>query len=259
MDRENEYDFENDPSRGEVPFADSGEESASASHHAATGATAIGMPVIHRRLRDAVEQLWGTIFFSAEQTAPRSVVITAAEPKEGVTQVAAALALAGSSAERGMKIALVDLNFRRAKIGQIFGLPAGPGTLGAADVLAGDLPLQQALARCSEGRLSILPAGEIKNGSEPSFKPEKLQNLLQQLGEQHDHVLIDPPPINRQATAQALIPHTDGVLIVTKAGTTRRESVAEAKKRTELAHGKILGLVLNQRRFPIPGFLYRRL
>jgi capsular exopolysaccharide synthesis family protein len=257
MAREKGYDME--PGEWDSTTTASGQGTAATSGSATPGRTVTSLPSVHRRLRDNVEQLWGTVFYSAEQAAPRSVVITAAEPREGVTQVAAALAVTGSSAERDMKIALVDLHFRRPRIGQLFGLPSGPGVSGAAEVLAGEVPLNQALASGADGRLSILPAGEIKNGSAPSFQPDKLQELLHRLCEEHDHVLIDTPPINRQATAQALLPHADGVLLVTKSGSTRRESVAEAKKRVELAHGKILGLVLNQRRFPIPGFLYRRL
>jgi Mrp family chromosome partitioning ATPase len=39
---------------------------------------------------------------------------------------------------------------------------------------------------------------------------------------------------------------------------TARASVAEAKRRLELAGARILGVALNRRTFPIPGFLYRR-
>jgi len=37
-----------------------------------------------------------------------------------------------------------------------------------------------------------------------------------------------------------------------------REAVAQAKKRIESGGGKVVGVVLNMRTFPIPNFLYRR-
>ncbi|HON68122.1 MAG TPA: hypothetical protein PLS23_16665, partial [Phycisphaerae bacterium] len=75
----------------------------------------------------------------------------------------------------------------------------------------------------------------------------------------HDHVIVDAPSVNRNSTVQALAALTDGVLLVARQSVTRREALAEAKKRIELAQGKLIGLVLNMRKFPVPGFLYRRM
>jgi Mrp family chromosome partitioning ATPase len=51
----------------------------------------------------------------------------------------------------------------------------------------------------------------------------------------------------------------DAVVLVIRHGGTRREVVRRAKETVERAGGKILGVVLNKRKFPIPEFLYRRL
>ena len=51
----------------------------------------------------------------------------------------------------------------------------------------------------------------------------------------------------------------DGFLLVVKYWHTRREILKNVKARLEKAKGKILGVILNERRFEIPGFIYRRL
>jgi polysaccharide biosynthesis transport protein len=199
---------------------------------------------------DAVRQLWGSVFFSPERKAPQTVVITSAEPREGVTEIACALALVGSASRR---IALVEFNFRRPRVGKLFGLSAGPG---AAEVMAGDAELGAAMKSVG-AQLHVLQAG----GKEKAFTlhSEAVVDLLGQLTREHDHVIIDAPCANREATAQALGGLTDGVLLVARSGVTRREAVADAKKRIEMAQGKVLGVILNRRKYPIPGFLYRRL
>ncbi|MHC4443361.1 MAG: CpsD/CapB family tyrosine-protein kinase [Planctomycetota bacterium] len=222
-------------------------------------------PAVHsvdNEARESIEQLWGSIFFSTERPAPKSIVVTAAESGEGTTQIASALALNGSSAEHGLKIALVDFNFRNPRIARLFNVPADPGVI---DVVTGNAQLNQVIMHTDYPRLDVIPAGDLSNVAMSSLQGDKVGNMIKKLTNgisntgNYDHVIIDAPPINKYATVQAIAGFTDGVVLVVKAGVTRRESVAEAKKRVELAQGKIIGLVLNQRVFHIPGFLYNRL
>lgn len=205
---------------------------------------------------DQVEQLWGSVFFSAEHTAPRSVIVSGAEPNEGATETAVALAVVGASANHGHRVALVDFNFRQPNIARIMGVPEGPGTLEALQT--GEMPdgVRVVLA---QGRLTVIPAGRATGSATAPLDPAAVNKLIQHLLAHHDHVIIDAPAVNHHSTVQALAGLTDGVILVARQAVTRREAVAEAKKRIELARGKLIGLVLNMRKFPVPGFLYRRM
>ncbi len=211
---------------------------------------------IEPRAAESLAQLWGSLFLSPERTAPKSIVVASAEPGEGTTQIAAALALTGSLSEHGLRIALVDFNVGRPAVAGLLGLAPSPGV---AEVIAGQATLESAIVQATAPGLDILPAGQADHNSLPLLRSERVGEVIRTLTENHDHVIIDTPAVNRHATAQALVGFTDGVLLVVKAGVTRRESVAETKKRIEHAQGKVIGVVLNQREFPIPGFLYRRL
>jgi Mrp family chromosome partitioning ATPase len=51
----------------------------------------------------------------------------------------------------------------------------------------------------------------------------------------------------------------DGVIMVVESGKTREQVAVRAKKELEEAGGKVLGVVLNKRKFHIPEWIYRRL
>lgn len=235
---------------------DKGEDISPGSPAAAESPAAPAGPMLAPKAGEAVEQLWGSVFLSPERTAPKAIVVTSAESGEGATQVAAGLALAGSSTEYGLRIALVEFDVRRPKIAALFGVRSVPGL---AEVICDEVALADALVQPDNDRLDILPAGRTDDSSLRLLQSPRVGELVRELAASHDHVIIDAPAVNRCATAQTLAGLTDGVLLVVKAGVTRRESIAEAKKRIEYAQGKLIGVALNQREFPIPAFLYRRL
>jgi Mrp family chromosome partitioning ATPase len=48
-------------------------------------------------------------------------------------------------------------------------------------------------------------------------------------------------------------------VIVVEAGESRRDEILNAQRTIEASGGKFLGFVLNKRRYPVPGWLYKRL
>ena len=74
-----------------------------------------------------------------------------------------------------------------------------------------------------------------------------------------DYVLIDCSSLAVSADATTLSPLVDGVSVVVKAGQTRRAQIKRSQKMIESADGKFLGFVLNQRRYPVPNWIYQRL
>ena len=60
-----------------------------------------------------------------------------------------------------------------------------------------------------------------------------------------DVIIIDSPPILPASDALLISSHTDGVLLVVKAGFLNRDMVQKAVEQLELAQANILGVVLN--------------
>ena len=65
------------------------------------------------------------------------------------------------------------------------------------------------------------------------------------------------PPADLHAESLALGQVVDGVVLVVSANATRRDAVHRVTSRLEDLHVPVLGLVLNDRTFPIPEALYR--
>jgi Mrp family chromosome partitioning ATPase len=86
---------------------------------------------------------------------------------------------------------------------------------------------------------------------------DRVQRCLKELGAHFDHVIINAPPINLYAESLALSQAVDGVLLILEANVTRKEIVRNVKTRLEDLKVPLLGIVLNNRTFPIPAAVYR--
>lgn len=84
-------------------------------------------------------------------------------------------------------------------------------------------------------------------------------NSVDALRVSFDNILIDCHSVNDSTDAAMLASVVDGVVVVVDAGQSRREEIINAQRTVEAAGGNFLGFVLNQRRYPVPEWLYRRL
>jgi len=105
--------------------------------------------------------------------------------------------------------------------------------------------------------LSLIPAGVMKPGFHPSV--ERYRERFAELREAFDHIFVSTSAIGRETEATLLGQIADGVVLIVEANHSRRETVRRAKEQLESAHVRLLGAVLDQRTFPIPEKLYRRL
>jgi Mrp family chromosome partitioning ATPase len=74
-----------------------------------------------------------------------------------------------------------------------------------------------------------------------------------------DNILIDCPPLKDSSDAAVLASSADGVVVVAEAGRTRRAEIVNAQRTINVSGGKLLGFVLNKRRYHVPEWLYKRL
>ncbi len=89
--------------------------------------------------------------------------------------------------------------------------------------------------------------------------PEYRASCIKALRWNFDYVLVDCPSLKVSADATTLAPIVDGVAVVVAAGRTRRDQIHRSRTVIEQTNGNFLGFVLNQRSYPVPGWLYRRL
>lgn len=103
----------------------------------------------------------------------------------------------------------------------------------------------------------MIPAGLGRPGVYSST--ERYRERFAELREAFDYILISAPALSRETEATLIGQVADGVVLVVEANHTRRETVRRAKEQLESANVRLLGAVLDQRTFPIPERIYKRL
>lgn len=169
----------------------------------------------------------------------RVVLVTSAVPGEGKSLTAANLAACLAGNEEGRTV-LVDADLRTPKAHALLGVPRARGL---SDFLRGDTPIEATLHGSPIERLVVLPAGERVLAPSHLLTSTRFHQLLAALREQFDDIIIDSAPVLPLADARALAKLADGVLVVLRAGRSRRVQAEDAIQRL---HGaRILGLVFN--------------
>jgi len=214
------------------------------------------------RAEEIFRSLWASVFYASPE-APRSVLVCSANRHEGATTVACALALAGAgtvaaapAAEAGTdRVALVDLNLRNPAVHEKLNLADGGGV---SDVLAGQAPLADVLRHVGPGKLDVLTVGSRRDWLVEILRQDRVSEFLAGLQRHYGHVIIDAAPANVYPDAQLLTGAVGSAVLVARSQQTARESLQAARRSLEAGGGKVLGVVLNMRTFPIPRFVYRR-
>jgi capsular exopolysaccharide synthesis family protein len=197
--------------------------------------------------------LVGQIELALPTEKSRVLLLSSSSIGEGTTEVTIGLALTLATA-MGRKTAVIDCNVHHPEMHLRFGAPEA----GLGEYLAGELTLEGALAKTVVPNLHIMPVGKHLV-SLVGLGKEETQRFIGELRTKFDYVLIDAAPIGVYPDCAALCDKVDAVILVIRHGDTRREIVKRTKDIIVRTGGKILGVVLNRRRYPIPDFLYRRL
>ncbi|MCD4823925.1 MAG: CpsD/CapB family tyrosine-protein kinase [Phycisphaerae bacterium] len=213
--------------------------------------------ISHAELSGRAEELyrgmWASLFYSGKVTGKVALVCSTARG-EGASTTACGLALSGSGISGGSRVALVDFNLRSSSLHTLLGLRQSPGL---AEAIINGQDMATVAQPVNEG-LDVYTAGSVGHKSLNVLRSDAVETFFNTLIEQYDYVLVDVAPANHYPDAQVLAGILKEVVLVVQSDQTPREAIAQAKKRIESGGGKVVGLVLNKRTFPIPNFLYRR-
>ena len=151
---------------------------------------------------------------------------------------------------------MVDANLRSPRLHEFFGVP---NEMGLADVLNGSQDLASAVARIGDEKFFLLPSGVTSTTPGALITVTRFSRFLAEARKRYALVLIDAPPIIPFAETPLIAGIADGLVLIIESERTKREIVNRAKMTVLEAGGRVIGVVLNQRRYVIPEFLYRYL
>jgi Mrp family chromosome partitioning ATPase len=195
------------------------------------------------------------VFLAHASKARRAVLFAGVERDNGCARICIR---AGRTLARltSQSVCVVDANLRSPVLHRLVGadnhdgLVAAVGHPGAASTFA---------RRLAPANLWLLPSGSSASDPDLLLTADRVRPCVHELGALFDHILINAPPINLYAESLALSQFVDGVVLVLEAHVTRREIVRKMKAHLEDLNVPLLGIVLNNRTFPIPEAVYRLL
>jgi protein-tyrosine kinase len=171
------------------------------------------------------------------------LLVTSSVPGEGKTFTSCSLACI-LALEPGKRVLLIDCDLRRPRVCGEFGLNGIRPAKGLSQVLRGELRVDEAMLKATEGNLYLLPAGpEPQNPAELLSSP-RLERTLNSLSDSFDWIIIDTPPVLAMADASIISPLCDGVLLVINMEKTPTKIIRQSVQR--IGQNRILGLILNR-------------
>jgi polysaccharide biosynthesis transport protein len=169
-----------------------------------------------------------------------SIAVTSAGAGEGKTTTAANLAIA--FAQSGRRVLLVDCDVQSPGLHRVFDLPRAPGL--AEMIREGTAAAETGFATHVPG-LTLLPAGEYPSDPAELLTSDRAHSALQDLAARYDLLVLDTPPILESAETVALAALVDEVILVVRAGWTKREIAQQALRQLQLVGADVAGAVLN--------------
>jgi capsular exopolysaccharide synthesis family protein len=183
----------------------------------------------------------------------KKLLITSTIPQEGKSVVAANLACILSQG-RQEKVLLLEGDIRRPTLSQKMGMEERAGL---CEWISKDLSLAQSIVYLPEAKIWALPAGKANTNPLDILQSQRLSPLMTQLAGCFDWVIIDSPPLLPVADTSVWSALADGIVLVTRYGTTQKKELLRGIKQVDAK--KVVGAVINcSKNLPHSEYYYRR-
>lgn len=187
----------------------------------------------YRKLRSNLQ-------YASMRKLPLVVVISSGSPNEGKTTVS--INLATAIAESNQKVLLVDADLRKPTVAQYSQVSEG---VGLSDVLVGQVSVEDAVFSLGVSGLDVLTGGSPPpNPGELLASPEMV-DLVAYAKLNYDVVILDTAPVLAVADALSLAQLSAGLVLVARAGDTKKTDLARSIESVEAAGVHVLGVVIN--------------
>jgi hypothetical protein len=200
------------------------------------------LPTLHDELAGLVWRV-----FIAPATPVRSVMFCGAAAEQTSDDVGA-IAAELLAAHHAGTVCFVDAT------GAAPSLARFTHTRGLADTSA-DVKFARIEQQASENLWLVTPGSPMTGSGDRAITNDRLRELT----DQFDYVIVAAPAVLAGPQAMAIAAGVEGVILVIAEDTTRRDAAKMATEHLGTSAGRILGVMLTNRSYPIPPAIYRRL
>ena len=188
---------------------------------------------------EAYRSLRSNIEYSSFDDEYRVIVVTSSVPGEGKSTTSGNLAIA--LAQSGNSVLLVDCDMRKPSIHKMFKISNAAGT---AELLLRKKLFEEVANKYNEN-LTIITAGKIPPNPSEMLASRAMTAFIKEMKKEFKYIILDTPPLQAVTDAQVLSTKADGVLLIVRAGSTKREMVFNSVDLIKKVQGKVIGTVLN--------------
>jgi len=193
------------------------------------------------RVAECCRALRTNILFSGADRPLKTLVVSSPNPREGKTT--SVIYLGTTMAQSGQRVLLVDSDMRRPRLHQS---TAVPRQLGLSNLIVGEVDFADVIKTTEIPNLYVLPCGPLPPNPAELLMTHRFQVVLEELGRRFDRILLDSPPLQAVTDAVVLSRHSDGVILVVKAGKTLREDITRSVRQVAGVASSIVGVILNE-------------
>lgn len=177
--------------------------------------------------------------------------MTSTGPGEGKSTTVANLAVV--FAQQGKRVLLVDADLRKPTVHFTFQIS---NIYGLTNVLTKLRSLDEAIAATDIENLYVLTSGPIPPNPAELLGSKAMREFITTVEGEYDIILFDTPPVLAVTDSQILANICQGSLLVVSSGRTEIDMVTKAKDLLLSAKGKILGVVLNNKKVENSNYYY---
>jgi Mrp family chromosome partitioning ATPase len=151
---------------------------------------------------------------------------------------------------------VVDANFGAPSLHRSFGIE---NRNGLAEIVLGICPVKVTAQKMDGCDLWVIPGGEAVAKMRFPEMSELMKATLKELRNTFRYVVLHSSPFQLEIDSNIISRWTDGVVLVLEANSTPRDMARRVKEKLANTNVSLLGVVLNNRTYPIPESIYRRL
>ena len=189
-------------------------------------------------------------YFNIDQDV-RSVMVVSASPGEGKTTVVHHLAVA--AAAMGSRVLVIETDLRKPTLAKRLVIPSNHGLtellIGRTDPghAVQDITFDERPAEAggADATVSVIVAGAVPPNPAELLESRAMENVVAWATAEYDLVLLDTPPLAVVSDAIPLLGKVDGVVVVSRLGTTTRDRAYRMRDELESLRAPLLGVVAN--------------
>lgn len=194
-----------------------------------------------------------SVLLSHAEKPPKVIGFTSAIAQEGKTSTVVNMAI--SFAQLHERVLLVDADLRKPRLHRLFSLR---NVSGLTAFLTGKAPLKDVIHKTHIENIWVVPSGPVPPNPAELLNSKMMKDLLEEASQIFDIVLLDSPPVLAVIDPVIISSIADSMVMVIRAGKTRRKPLLAAVEELKRARASIIGVVLNAANLSNGGYSYSR-